>query len=440
MLAGGGVPVHAFDLYKSGALTINGDFSAALAVINSERSYNSVGVLTEAGKRTWFEGLGTYGVSGQYQLGGGNGAIFGAFDLFSGADRGGQNAAGITTGDEYQTQIQNAYLGWKSGDVIPWLGHDGLKISAGRQSFSLGSSFLIGGDKISFGKGFNALPGAPGGIERAGGTYYLGSLNPFSKTAVLELGGDHGLHLKGFWLSSDNKAQGETSLAGTNLEYRDAAYGTVGATYLRGLSVSDVATGFFGQGHRDGQNIWSTYGNTSLGIKQLDIAGQYVYQANNGRGGTSRAHAWFASIGWTFDKVPWTPGLTYHFSRFSPGYDTWFYGFSNFGTWFQGEVAGNYAGPFNTAADIQIVKFDLHPSSTLQLSVYYTHFGNIPDGYPKLQGDEVDAYASWTVWDHYTLIPLIGYYKPKYSAAGGGTQLGGAGPNIYSELLLFITF
>lgn len=155
----GVVPAHAFDLYKSGGLTLNGDFSAALGVINSERSYNSIGVLSTPGKRTWFEGLGTYGVSGSYALGDHNGTIFGAFDLFSGADRGGYNAAGITTGHEYQTQIQNAYLGWKSGDTIPWLGHDGFQISAGRQTLVLGTGFLIGGDKISLGKGLNSVPG-----------------------------------------------------------------------------------------------------------------------------------------------------------------------------------------------------------------------------------------------------------------------------------------
>lgn len=439
-LAGAMVPVHAFELYKSGGLTVNGDFSAALAVINSERSYNPFGLAgKKAGKRTWFEGLGTYGVSGSYQLGNNNGTLFGAFDLFSGADQGDADAAFITSGDEYQTQIQNAYIGWKSGDTIPWLGHDGLKISAGRQAFVLGTGFLIRGDQISFGNSFSGA-GFPGGIERAGGTYYLGSLNSFSKTALLDLGGKEGFHFKAFWLASDNKAQDETHLAGTNLEYRSATYGTIGLTYLRGLSASQAYAAFSGYGHRQGQNIWSAYGNTSLGVKQLNIDGQYVYEANNGAGGASRAHAWYAGVSWIFDKVPWTPKVTYRFNRFGPGYDTLFYGFNDFGAWFIGEVAANYAGPFNTSADIQMAKLSVQPTSNLQLATYYSHFGNIPSGAPKLQGNEVDAYASWTVFDHYTLIPLVGYYKPKHSAADGGTQLGGNGPNIYSELLLFVSF
>ncbi|TAM12176.1 MAG: hypothetical protein EPN72_06240 [Nevskiaceae bacterium] len=440
------MPAHAFDLYKSGGLTLNGDFSAALGVINSERSYSSIGVLSEPGKRTWFEGLGTYGISGNYQLGHNDGTIFGAFDLFSGADRGGYNAAGITTGHEYQTQIQNAYLGWKSGDTMPWLGHDGLQISAGRQTFQLGTGFLIGGDKISLGKGLNSVPGlgAPGGIERAGGTYYLGSLASFGKTAILELGGAEGFHFKGFWLSSDNKYQGEEGLTGGNLEYRDAQYGTLGATYIRGLSVSHVMDAIgFGRPYREGRNIGSIYGNTSLGIKQLAIAGQYVRESKGYQEAgypDGRGHAWYASVGWTFDKIPWTPALTYRFSRFSKTYDPMYYGFTSFGTWFQGEVAANYAGPFSAAADIQMVNLTANPSPNLVLGTYYSHFGNIPSGTPKLQGNEVDAYAEWTVFTHYTIIPLMGYYKPKYSAADGGTQLGSNGPNIYSELILFVSF
>lgn len=439
------MPAHGFDLYKNDGLTVNGDFSAALGVFNSERSYNSIGVLTNPGPRTWFEGLGTYGLSWNYELGGGRGSVFGAFDLFSGADRGGYNAAGITTGDEYQTQIQNAFLGWKSGDTIPWLGHDGFQISAGRQTFVLGSGFLIGGDKISLGKGFNSVPGlgAPNRIERAGGTYYIGSLASFSKTAIVELGGAEGFHFKGFWLASDNKYQAELSLAGSNLEYRDATYGTLGATYLHGLNISRVAADFFGNGYREDQNVWSAYGNTSLGIKQLNIAGQYVREAKgksyatNARDG--RGHAWYASIGWTFDKVAWTPALSYRFTRFSKTYDPMFYGFTSFGTWFQGEVASNYAGPFSTAADIQMVNLTANPTPNLVLGTYFSHFGNTPSG--SLNGNEVDAYAEWTVFSHYTIIPLVGYYNPKYSSLnGGGTQIGGSGPNIYSELVLFISF
>lgn len=190
LAAGAMLPAHAFELYKSGGLTVNGDFSVALAVINSEKSYNPFGLpQAKPGKRTWFEGLGTYGVSGSYDLGHGNGSFFGAFDLFSGADRGDWDAAFFTNGREYQTQIQNAYVGWKSGDTIPWLGKNGFQITIGRQSVTIGTGFLIAGDKISFGKGFNGLGGLGGSVERAGGTYYLGSLAPFSHATVIDLGG-----------------------------------------------------------------------------------------------------------------------------------------------------------------------------------------------------------------------------------------------------------
>ena len=139
-------------------------------------------------------------------------------------------------------------------------------------------------------------------------------------------------------------------MAGTNLMYVNDKYGTVGVTWLHGLSVNETFAEFLGYGQRDGQDTYSLRYEGSAGIDNLNLSGEWVHQ-DNGRNGTD--DAWYVEAGWTFSKTPWKPGVGARYSSFSDGYDTLFYGFSTgYGTWFQGEVAGNYAGPFNTDANI----------------------------------------------------------------------------------------
>src|SRR5699024_2269580 len=128
----------------SDAAEINVEFHGAVAGFNSVRSYAGAS-LTKAGSQTWFQGYGIYGAKGSFNTTH-VGQWYGAFELFSGASQGSPDAAGLSIGDEYQTQVGEGYIGWRSNDLIPWLGHDGLKIAAGRQPFTLGSGFLINND------------------------------------------------------------------------------------------------------------------------------------------------------------------------------------------------------------------------------------------------------------------------------------------------------
>ena len=118
-----------------------------------------------------------------------------------------------------------------------------------------------------------------------------------------------------------------------------------------------------------------------------------------------------------------------------------FYGFSRgYGTWFQGEVAGNYAGPFNTNSRIQNVSLKLTPLENLSVGVLLFNFDTIDRNLGNTDGQEVDLYAEWHVNDHLTIMPLLGLYSPDKSAAQGGTQLGNTDNNLYSQVVFATTF
>ena len=143
------------------------------------------------------------------------------------------DAAGFTTGSEGRTNFEDAYVGWKSGNTFSVLGKDGIDISAGRQKYTIGNGFMIYGDALNFGKGFNQL--APQSLNR-GGAYYLAARESFDQTAILRLGRSGKLRGDIFWLDSDNEGQAKTELAGLNAKYEKSHYGTLGLTYLKGLN------------------------------------------------------------------------------------------------------------------------------------------------------------------------------------------------------------
>ncbi|MES1950349.1 hypothetical protein S4A8_05798 [Salinisphaera sp. S4-8] len=430
----------AHTLYDNGDTVIDFDFEAAVGVFNSSKSYAQV-LRTEDDSPTWQEGYAKYGLSAATGLDGA-GSVYGAFNLLSSATRGDGDAGGFSTGKEEDTQVEDAYIGWVSGDLVPWLGEDGIDLSFGRQSFTIGDGFLINGDSLNFGEGFQPLADAgiaPNGLSR-GGAYWLAARKAFDKTAILRLGGDSGFHLDGFWLHSDNKAQAEMELAGANLEYRDATYGTVGVTYLKGLDVDEESAEFLGYQHRDGQKTLAFRANGSLGVENLFVSTEYVDQDNgDDYAGGGDDHAWYGEAGWTFADMPWSPKLTYRFSSFSGGFDPLFFGFNRgYGTWFQGEVAANYAGPFNSDTDVHHVGLALAPSETVELGALFFQFDNAGDGF--LDGNEVDLYAQWIVNEHLVISPLVGFYTPDKSAAEGGTQIGDDDTNVYSQVIAIVNF
>lgn len=175
------LPAHAFELYNQNDSVLNVDLEAILAVMHSDESYAVFGN-REAGSSNWREGYIKYGLSGSQGLGN-NGSLYGAFNLLSSGTWGDGDAGGFTEGTERRTDLEDAYLGWRSGNLFPALGENGVDISVGRQQVIIGDGFLINDDALNLG---DVDLGAD--VDR-GGAYYLAARKAFDQTAVLRLGG-----------------------------------------------------------------------------------------------------------------------------------------------------------------------------------------------------------------------------------------------------------
>ncbi|WP_236438279.1 alginate export family protein [Pseudomonas syringae] len=416
--------VHAYELYSDESRHLNADMTAVFGQFNSRKNYDGT-----PGSSSWREGFIKYGVSGDQTLGG-NGSAYGAFALVSSATWGDGDAGGNSLGTERTTKIEDAYLGWRSGDLFPLLGKDGVDISGGRQVVKVGRGFLINDDGLNPGKG-----PADGTLNR-GGAYYLAARHAFDQTAVVRLGGQDGLHGSVLWLKSDNRIQADTELAAATLDYT-AQPGTLGLTWVHGLDVNDQWASDF-QRQRKGMNVYSVRGEGDAGIKNVSLAFEYAWQDKD----AGPEKAWYGEARYTFAETAWAPKVTYRYTRYSQNWDALFTGLSTgYGTWFQGEVAGNYAGPFNTNTRIHHVGLKATPLENLTLGALYFDYATVRKSNAlNLDGRELDVYAEWAVNPHLIITPLVGLYKPRQDSTTGGNQVGGNGTNLYSQLSVAVPF
>lgn len=414
----------AYELYADDDSHLNADMLAVWGLFNSRKNYDGT-----PGGSTWREGFIKYGLSGDQGLAG-NGSAYGALNWVSSGTWGDGDAAGNTNGSERTTKIEDAYLGWRSGDLLPLFGKDGVDLSAGRQVVRLGSGFLINDDGPNLGSGV-----ADGALNR-GGAYYLAARHAFDRTAVLRLGGQDGLHGSVLWLKSDNRAQAETELAAGTLDYTHPL-GTVGLTWIHGIGVNDRWASEAQQA-RDGMNVYSVRGDGSVGIDNAHFAFEYAWQDK--RGGPE--HAWYLQAGYTFADLPWAPQLTYRYTRYSAEWDALFSGLSSgYGTWFQGEVAANYAGPFNSNTGIHHVGLKATPLDNLTVGALYFDFNTVRTRNSlNLNARELDVYVEWAANEHLIISPLVGLYQPRKDQSNGGNQVGGNGTNVYSQVTVAVPF
>jgi hypothetical protein len=432
-VAGLSAPASAYNFYDQNGTELNVDIEAALGVFSSQETYN-LGAKSQAGESQWQEGYIKYGLSGSQSVGSGS-QVYGAVNLVSSGTWGDGDAGGITSGNERETDLEDAYLGWRSGTLIPALGEDGLDLSVGRQQFTIGDGFLINSDALNFGDALNG-----GGLDfDRGGAYWLAARKAFDQTAIARIGGSEGLRADLFWLASDNKAQAEMELAGLNTEYV-TPQGTFGLAYIEGLDVDDTFAPILGYGSRDGQQTTSLRYQGNADVENLFLSAEFVNQ-EAGTDSDESARAWYAEAGWTFNETRWSPSVNYRYSSFDEGFDPLFFGFNRgYGTWFQGEVAANYAGPFNSDASVHHVSLKAAPSETLSIGALFFDFTDTAGGTGNLNAQEVDIYAEWVAAPHLIISPLVGFYMPDSSAAEGGSQIGSDDTNAYAQIIAIVPF
>ncbi|WP_421866580.1 alginate export family protein [Motiliproteus sp.] len=425
LLALGVTPAQAAEIHNQNGNSLQFNVEAMLGVFSLDENYSGT-----PGSRNWQEGYIKTDLVGESQLD--VGTLYGGAGLIALGTRGDGDGLGISTGDEADVDLENLFAGWRSASGV-------FDISIGRQTFQLGDGFLIAGDKVSPGEGFGD------NIDR-GGAYYLAGRSSFSNTAIARIDPQGPVRGDLFWLQSDNKYQQKTELAGVNLEWVNDELGTLGVSYFEVTDLEE-GTGLSLFDQRKGLEVTSLRGQGSAGVENLFLSFEYVDQSGGDTAVKNDAQGWYVELGYTFADVWGSPSLNYRYAEFSgddsstaknEAFDPLFYGFTRgFGTWYQGEVASNYAGPFSSGNDVSRIELTLSPREDLMIGAQYWKFDKQDDA-ADLSGDEIDLYALWSINDNWVFSPMIGYYDPKGSdviAAQGNDD-----SNLYLQAVLMYFF
>ncbi|WP_249674795.1 alginate export family protein [Pseudomonas abieticivorans] len=388
---------NAHELYNGENGSLNLNLELTVAPLYSSFDY---GAHTDQNVK-WMEGYIRGGLSGTTPVLGGT--AYATVSVITSKVFGDGDAAGTSNGHESNTVTDNAFAGWKN---------DWLDLSAGRQSYTMGDSFLIAGDRLAYGDKIG------GGMSR-GGMYYLAQPTSFSQTAIARVRPDDHVLIEAFHLESNNDGQGAPILNGVNAEYTVSPGNSVGAAYIKVDNVDlKRAGGFFAL--RKDLNVYNLRGKTNLGIEALSVEGGYASEQSN----DVDANAWYFGAGYQWNAVPLTPSVSYRYSRFSGDdpdsrksetFDPLFYGPSTTDmAWVQGEIAGTFAGPFNSNVRAQRLTGRVVLSEKVAFSAMAYRFDSERDS--EHIADELDLYLQTFPTANLVVMPVLGFWKPHQGA------------------------
>ena len=353
---------------------------------------------------TWFEQAYTLSMFGSYFLQDA-GEVYGRVSGLH-MRTGNTDAAGSTLGvsQDENTRLQSAYLGWRSADLFSSLGKDFIDVSIGRRQYIAGTGFLFYSQSSN-------------GGER--GAYWIGSRHEADFLALLTLKTGN-LSADIFHLKADDNSNTGTKASGVTLDYSfDKMGGVGGGVYLISSNIDA----------RDSMPVYDIRcdinpfaglddGLQSLSyLKPFNIAAEYVYEDTDD--GFGEGHAWYVSGSYQFEKRPWKPTLTYRYASFDENYDPLFYGFDDWGNWYQGEILGEYVLS-NSNLDSHMIKLSVSPSACVTANLMYFHFmlhkaedfGVSNENY----ADEFNLTIDWTANKHLS-FSLVGAHASPNSAA-----------------------
>jgi len=393
-----------YDIYNEDGTTLVFNFDAIVAGFVGEDSwFGASKEFLGAGTNNWAEYGAEPRLSLETPLAGGT--VFGQLSAVA-TKTGSDDASGLTIGiDAEDVDTEQANLGWKIDNVFSGLENDTFSVSAGDQDYLIGTGMLI------------ADGGSDGG-ERGG--WYIGMRKAFQESAIVRLKSDEML-LEGFYLENrprdgDGGAKGEAW--GFNGEYTFFKTTKLGLMYMeperkRGELPYDKPLDVY-----NARLDWTPEGS----LEGVAVSGEYAYQEND----IIEADGWFTQLGYQFTQTPWTPTLSYRHAFFSgddpeTATDEQFreiaYGFTDYGSWFQGEITGNY--PLANANVISnLVRLKVQPIESITVNLMYYDFTLDQEqvfGDPVTSddwGDEIDLTLDWEATDSIYVIGVLGYSSP----------------------------
>ena len=380
----------------------------------------------------WFEHSNEAGLNARYPTGSYGtlqGRVSGVYSLTASGPDGAVSNGSRGTVTKYT--LESAYLAWQSEDLFPSLGHDAVELSAGNQNYQVFDGLLFwDGGQDSTNRGAN----------------WLSPRKAFRETGIgrLTIGG---FTLEGVHLKFNDDPDTGTRLGAGRVEYvKDdwlMKHLKVGFMYFD-IYESDTAS-------RDGMNgIYLYHEATPLpALEDLTYKASFVRESNAKSSGLTEAYGWYVTPAYKLSSLPWNPQLSYRYAQFTGGgtraFDSLFAGLSDWGTWFQGELLGEYVLSDSNLRSNQ-VRLLLKPNEILTLNLIYykflldnrnQSFGLTPSRVSRSLADEVDLIADVAVTNWWSLTATCSMANPN---AGFREAVNGSATWINAYLYMNFTF
>ncbi len=335
----------------------------------------------------WFEGSIKPALGAQYTMSNSS-QIYGKVSAVGERTYG--SSPSLVGGDEASFDVDELYVGWRSGTSLGDLGENALDFTVGRAQYKLGHGMLL-------------WDGSAEGGSRGG--YWTNARKAFEFAAIARF--KTGQHtIEAFFLNKDElpEASSGSELWGVNYEYAIGEDTTLGGTYMK---WSSNPAGSAPQ--RDGLDVYDLRAYTAPfpSLKALSFELEYAKEQN---GDLLDSTAWNALVAWQFEGA-WTPKLSYRYAFFegddpntpkNEAFDGLFTGFYDWGTWWQGEIAGEYFISNSNMISNQI-RVHVKPNDSVSTGLIFWDFRlDHPESLGPLVtsdavGDELDWYLDWSV-------------------------------------------
>ncbi|HJS56776.1 MAG TPA: alginate export family protein [Vicinamibacteria bacterium] len=301
-------------------------------------------------------------------------------------------------------KVEDLSLGWRSGKSLGD-SENLLDFTVGRTQYKIGHGFILwdgGGEGGSRG-------GFWSNARKAWEFAALGRLKPSNHTFEV------------FYLDRDEVPESDTGtqLWGANYELAVGDKSIFGVTYLKFYADKEAKP------NRDGLNVFDARAFTSPfgSLPGLSFELEYAREEN---GDLLKSDAFTALAGYEMGNVVWKPMLSYRYAYFegddvstapNEGFDSLLPGFYDWGTWWQGEIAGEYFVSNSNLISHQ-VRLHLSPSDSIGTGLIFFKFladkaaAVGPEVTSRDVAFEMDWYMDWKVSENFTFSFVGAFANP----------------------------
>jgi len=224
-----------------------------------------------------------------------------------------------------------------------------------------------------------------------------------------------------FYLDKDELDENDTGtrILGGNYEYSRGEHTTIGATYMKLFAHEDIKPG------RDGLNVFNVRAYTAPLPDRPGLSFEFEY-ASERNGDALDSNAWTILGAYQLGNITWKPKLSYRYAFFqgddpttsaNEAFDPLLLGFYDWGSWWQGEIAGEY---FLSNSNLKSHQFRAHvqPSDAISGGVIFFDFGlDQPQAVAPTVTDkdvafETDFYTDWKLTKQLTASILLAFANP----------------------------